>query len=160
MPSPMPAQTTPAAAKAGPHIVRVTRRLDASPERVFDAWTKVEIARQWMFMTPESQPTRRVSLDVRPGGRWNVTDIRATATGFEEVEHRGEYVEIVRPRRLVFTFGVAKFAPRVDRVTIELEPTGTGCLLTLTQEGAPADMIAAFEQGWTKMFAWLDTAVA
>ena len=53
----------------------------------------------------------------------------------EDVEHVGTYLEIERPRRLVFTFGVPKYSKLFTRVSIDLEPLPTGCVMTLTQEG-------------------------
>jgi uncharacterized protein YndB with AHSA1/START domain len=64
----------------------------------------------------------------------------------------GEYLEIDRPHRLVFTFAMPQFAPDIDRITVEIAPDGGGCVLTLTQEGLPPDYKAATEAGWGKMF--------
>ena len=66
------------------------------------------------------------------------------------MEHTGEYLEIDRPRRLVFTFGVLKYDPRYDRVTVEIRPVGGGCELTLTQEMHDyAAWGPQTQQGWT-----------
>ncbi|MEO6213056.1 MAG: SRPBCC domain-containing protein [Vicinamibacterales bacterium] len=49
----------------------------------------------------------------------------------------GEYIEIDRPRRLVFTLSVPRYSQAVDRLTIEIAPLPDGCLLALTDEMAP-----------------------
>jgi uncharacterized protein YndB with AHSA1/START domain len=69
------------------------------------------------------------------------------------VEHFGEYLEIDRPRRLVFTFSVDRHEPDGDRVAIDIVPLETGCELTLTHEMKPewAEYADRTEQGWTGM---------
>lgn len=119
-----------ARSEEGKIVVRVSRRYDAAPERVFDAWLDVEQARRWLFATPEGEIVV-AEIDPRVGGRFRFTDRR----GGEDWEHVGEYLEIDRPRRLVFRFGVLAIAPDLDRVTIEIEPRdGGGCELALTHE--------------------------
>ena len=125
---------------------RVTHRFSASPERVFDAWLDPEKARKWLFATASGQMVR-AEIDARVGGAFIFTDRRDG----EDVEHTGEYLEIDRPRRLVFTLSVEKYAQEVDRVTIEIAPLGTGCELTLTHEMHPdwAEYASRAEAGWT-----------
>jgi len=81
----------------------------------------------------------------------------------------GEYLEIDRPRRLVFTFSMPQFSPNSDRITVEIAPDGDGCLLTFTQEGAdiaeelrqlPPGAKVGSEQGWAEMFGRLAAALA
>lgn len=131
-----------------PIAVRVTRRYAASPERVFDAWLDAERAARFMFATPTGQIVR-AETDPRVGGRYTFTDRRDG----EDVEHTGEYLEIDRPRRLVFTFGVPSASPDFDRVTIDIVPLETGCELTLTHEMKPewAEYADRTEQGWASM---------
>lgn len=128
--------------------VRVTRRYDAAPERVFDAWLDAEKAAVWMFATPTGEMVR-AETDARVGGRFTFTDHRDG----EDVEHTGEYLEIDRPRRLVFTFGVPAYSPDFDRVSIDIIPLDAGCELTLTHEmGAQwAEYAGRTEHGWSLM---------
>ncbi len=131
-----------------PPSVRVTRRIAFPPERVFDAWLDPRLAAQWLFATPRGKMVR-AETDPRVGGRFIFVDRR----GEEEVEHTGEYLEIDRPRRLVFTFGVPKYSKDFTRVTVELAPCEGGCELTLTQEVHPGWAHFAFrsQDGWTKI---------
>ncbi len=123
--------------------VRVTRRFDASPESVFDAWLDPAKAIKWLFATPTGRMVR-VEIDARVGGLFNFTDRRDG----EDIEHVGTYFDIDRPRRLVFTFAVPKYSDLYTRVTIELAPLATGCELTLTHEGVLPQYIEPSQKGW------------
>jgi uncharacterized protein YndB with AHSA1/START domain len=127
--------------------LRLVRRFEASPERVFDAWTDPQLAAAWLFTGPDSQ-THRTEIDLRIGGRWEIVDRR----GGVDYRAIGEYLEIERPRRLVFTFGMPQFSEGFAKVTVEIAPDGAGALMTLIQEGLAPDAIAALEQGWREMF--------
>jgi uncharacterized protein YndB with AHSA1/START domain len=124
--------------------VKVTRHFNASPERVFDAWLDPQTVGKWLFATPKGQMVR-VEVDARAGGKWIIVDRR----NGEDVEHSGEYVEIDRPRRLVFTFRVPKYSSLTTEVTVEIEPAASGCDLTLTQTNVPAEYLGSNEKGWT-----------
>jgi uncharacterized protein YndB with AHSA1/START domain len=131
--------------------IRVTHSFAASAERVFDAWLDPERAGRWLFATPTGEMVRG-EIDGRVGGAFDFVDRREG----EDVEHVGEYVEIDRARRLVFTFGVPKYSPVRTRVTIDIEARGTGCDLTLTNEGVPAEWKEQSRDGWTGILASLD----
>lgn len=127
--------------------LRMTRRFAAAPERVFDAWLAPETARRWLFASAADE-AYHAEIDARVGGRYTIT-ARRQGVDYTAV---GEYLEIDRPRRLVFTFAMPQFAPEADWITVELAPDGDGCLLTFTQQGLPPEYIAATEEGWALMF--------
>jgi uncharacterized protein YndB with AHSA1/START domain len=127
--------------------VRVTRRFAASAERVFDAWLDPATARRWLFSTPTGEMIR-YEIDARVGGNFTFTDRR----NGEDVEHTGKYLEIDRPHRLVFTFGVPASSSEFAEVVVDIQslPDG-GCELTLTQEMKPefAEYRERTQDGWT-----------
>ena len=136
--------------------VRVTHRFArAKPERVFDAWLDPKTAGRWLFATPRGTITR-CDIDARVGGRFSI--VRADENG--EFDHEGEYLEIDRPRRLVFTFGIVRLAKEMSRVVIEIVPSGEGCELTLINEGVLAEYADRVPEGWTMILGNLEKSLA
>jgi uncharacterized protein YndB with AHSA1/START domain len=131
--------------------VVVTQSFTASPERVFDAFVDVKVARRFLFATATGEMIT-AQIDARVGGRFTFIERRPD---MGEVRHVGEYLEIERPRRLVFSFGVPQLDPRMTTVTIEIRPSGAGCELTLTNDGVPPDYAARNHEGWTRILAGL-----
>ena len=127
--------------------VVVTKHFDAPAERVFDAFLDVETARRFLFATATGEMIR-AEIDPRVGGRFTFTDRRPD---MGEVLHTGEYLEIDRPRRLVFTFGVPQFNPDYTRVTVEIVASGAGCDLTLTNDDVPAEYAERNAEGWGRI---------
>ncbi len=140
-------------AKAARHVT-VTHRYGISPERVFDAFLDVKTARRFLFATPAGAMIT-AEIDARVGGRFEFTERRPD---MGDVRHVGEYLEIKRPKRLVFTFGVPQLDPRMTTVTIEIRPQGVGCELTLTHEGVPPDYVERTRDGWSRILASLEPA--
>jgi len=134
--------------------VVVTRRYDMPPEKVFDAFLDVAIARHFLFATAKGEMIL-AETDPRVGGGFTFVERR---TDMGDIRHVGEYLEIDRPRRLVFTFGVPQYDPRMTTVAVDLKPDGAGCLLTLTNDGVPADYAERNHEGWSRMLAGLGPA--
>jgi len=135
--------------------VRVTRHYDARPERVFDAWLDPVIAGRFLFATPTGQMIR-AEIDARVGGKFTFTDRRPD---MGDVEHVGTYVEIDRPRRVVFDFAVPAYEPTLTRITLDFAPAGAGCDLTLTHDGVFEDYIKQTEHGWGMILGGLEKAL-
>lgn len=131
--------------------VRVSRRFDASAERVFDAWLDPATAGRWLYATKSGQ-MQRVEIDARVGGRYVIVEGRAEG----DAEHHGRYLEIDRPHRLVFTLA-ADADSAGDVVTVEIVRDGRGCTLTLTHMLAAewAQYADRTESGWADVLAAL-----
>ena len=134
--------------------VRVGRHFDYPPEQVFDAWLDPQTAGRWLFATPTGQMVR-VEIDARVGGRFVIVERRDG----QDAEHRGVYLEIDRPRRLVFSFG-DDIAFGATTVTVEIVETPGGCDLTLTHEGVGAEWQAQTHKGWNGILESLTQAFA
>ncbi|MGV3625991.1 MAG: SRPBCC family protein [Archangium sp.] len=133
--------------------VEVTHRFRASAERVYDAFFDPEKAAKFLFSTPSGRVVR-CEIDARVGGRFTIVDRR----GKEDVEHVGRYVELDRPRRIVFAFSVPKYSNDEDVVTVDIEARDSGCELTLTHE-VDAAFATRTKDGWSRMIEVLDEVV-
>lgn len=136
----------------------VSHKFSASPEKVFDAWLNPDMIGKFMF-GPGVRDEEIVSLntDARVGGSFSFIVRRKG----EEVDHVGEYLEINKPRHLVFTWAVREELPEKARILIDIVPIQTGCELTLTHEMSSdwADFIDSARAAWTKMLTALDRTV-
>ncbi len=131
-------------------MVRVFRSFAAPAEWVFDAWLDPTSIGKWMFgQAVRDEEVLHLKIEPRVGGAFSFL-VRRQGT---VIDHVGTYREIDRPRRLVFTWGIAGESSDESVVTIEVRPTGTGCELHLTHELDPkwADYVSRTEAGWTKM---------
>lgn len=136
-------------------IVKVTRRLGASAERVFDAWLDPQTVGEWLCSTPTGKVVR-VEIDAQVGGRYVIVDRRDVG----DVEHTGEYLEIDRPKRLVFTFVVPMFSTEATRVSIDIVPlSASSCEITLTHEGVFEEYASRTQDGWTKILEGLQRSI-
>ena len=109
--------------------VRVTRQVSAAPGRIFDAWLSADEARSFLFA---GRIGWAIGLEINPrvGGRFRI--VRHLDRG--DVEYSGEFLEIDRPHRLVFSLFIERYAQRDDRVIVELAPVARDSLLVLTHE--------------------------
>jgi uncharacterized protein YndB with AHSA1/START domain len=139
-----------------PIRIRVTRRFRHPPERVFDAWLDPALVARFL-PSAETGTLVRCEIDPRIGGGFVLVDRRADG----DVDHRGRYLEIDRPRRLVFTFGIPAVSPDEDVVTIEIAPCDGGCELTLTAEMDPAwrEYEDRSRQAWAGMLRALEATL-
>lgn len=88
--------------KAADAVVRIARQFPASRDEVFSAWTEPELFRQWF--TPPGGSSPSAELDVRPGGRYRIT-MKPPRGLPGPIQVVGAFLEVLRPERLVYTFG-------------------------------------------------------
>jgi uncharacterized protein YndB with AHSA1/START domain len=136
----------------------VTRRFQATAERVFDAWLNREMVGKWMFgPAVRDEEIVHLALTPRVGGSFSFLVERDG----EDIEHVGKYLEINRPERLVFTWIVTSETVG-SRVLVEIVAGDEGCELTLTQELHPswAEHVGRTEVEWGRMLRALELALA
>jgi uncharacterized protein YndB with AHSA1/START domain len=135
-------------------FLSIERAYPVAPEKVWRAWTDPEALKRWWMPRPDHRVSL-AELDVRVGGRFRI--VFGGPDG-EENEAAGEYLEVERHRRLVFTWHWPRSTPeRVSRVTITFMPSGGGTELVFRHDRfhdhAAADN---HKRGWTAAFAGLD----
>lgn len=141
----MPTKTQPRSDVAEKPSLTLKRRLNASPAKVFKAWTNPQDLSRWFG--PDNGPVTHAETDVRVGGGFHV--IFQTEDG-EEHDVSGVYREVVPDAKLVFTWAWRSTPERESLVTISIEPDGDGSHLTLHHaqffDKAARD---GHEYGWT-----------
>ena len=118
------------------HKIEIVRHIAAPPAVVYRHLTDES---KWILWQGTS-----ASLDPRPGGGFDVTMDNG-------MRARGEYIELVRNRRVVFTWGWEghpSVPPGSSRVEIDLRSSGEGTVLTLRHTGLPDDEIPPHTTGW------------
>lgn len=135
----------------------------ASPERVFDAWLDPVKVRAWAMQPVEgiaSFDLRRIEIDPRVGGKFTFSDMRPDG----EAIHWGYYLEIDRPRKLVFTWftSVEEEEENNSTVTLTIEPLATGCRATMihSMDDRWADYIEPTARAWTLQLRQIDMELA
>jgi len=125
-------------------ILEIRRRLKGGAEQIFDLWTKPDLMVRWMSPFPGAVDCK-ASSDLRPGGTFSL--VMSSAEASREVF--GTYVEIDRPRKLVFTW-IGPLTNNVNTlVTVELDPQGDETDLVLTHQRLPTSAIVeGHTKGW------------
>jgi uncharacterized protein YndB with AHSA1/START domain len=138
---------------------KVSHQFHAPAERVYDAWLDPEQVRRWMAAAlrelGQTGEMRQVEIAPQVGGSYVFSDLRDG----QEVAHWGEYLELERPERIVFTWRVVEFEEfELSRVTLTLAPAGEGCTATLTHDldARWAEYVPQTEHGWACMLAAVD----
>ena len=95
----------------------MTRTFDAPRDLVFEAHSSCEHMSNWWG--PRKYEVASCEIDFRPGGSWRIT--HKSEDGPEEHGFRGEYREIVRPERIVWTFEYEGMPGHISVETLTLE---------------------------------------
>ena len=142
-------------------IFRMARTFDATPDRVFAAWTDPEQFGAWFG--PTGMKTIECELDAKVGGAWRLMgegkNIPGRAQGPVRPTVSGKYLEVEPPQRLVFTWAWHEkddfSSPRGQEsvVTVQFKPVGGRTEMVFTQAVfKDQQSLEAHQRGWTESF--------
>jgi uncharacterized protein YndB with AHSA1/START domain len=124
-----------------------TLTIDASPETVWEFLVDPEKLMHWKGINAD--------LDASPGGIFRCEVIPGHIA-------RGEYVEIDKPNRLVFTWGWdgdESVPPGSSTIEIELTAEGDGTSLRFVHKDLPSpEAVSSHAHGWDHYLPRLETA--
>jgi uncharacterized protein YndB with AHSA1/START domain len=124
-----------------------TIAIDASPETVWEFFVDPQKLMRWMGIDAE--------LDAQPGGIYRCNVIPGHTA-------RGEFVEVDKPHRVVFTWGWDGndgVPPGSSTIEAELTPGGAGTRLRFVHRDLPnAEAVASHTAGWDHYLARLEIA--
>ena len=135
------ASRTPAASRIS---LVVRKSIPARPDRVFEAWTNASELQKW-WGTKEIACIG-AEIDLRIGGRYRIGNKLPDGT---VLWITGEFEEIERPRRLVFTWNTEPETKAAERVTVQFEARGSATEVIVTHERIPDPATRErHEYGW------------
>lgn len=124
------------------HQIQLKRKLAATPEEVYEAWTDAGSLSQWMV--PIVGGRTEVQADARVGGALRI-DMYGLSSQHQQP---AEYLRLERPRLIEFSWVADPAAEHRSIVTVELKPVGRDeTELTLTHRLLPSEASAQNHQG-------------
>ena len=135
-------------ARPGSDAVRLERTIAAPRETVFDAWLTADVLKRW-WPAGSDWETPVAEVDARVGGRLRL--VMRSPDG-EEFGGTGEFLEIERPERLVYSWTWDGHAAHEGTNLVEVDfaerEDGT-TLVVLTNSGlADEEARDAHREGW------------
>ena len=133
------------------YLVTVRREIAAPAEVLFDAWLDAQSLGSWL--KPSGIRETRAETDPRVGGSFRIVMVNDESS----IEHTGNYREIDRPHRLVFTWSSPSTNFRDSIVTVTFEPSANSTVVEIHQVGLPDEAArAGHHEGWTDALRELD----
>ena len=140
--------------------VVITRIFDAPRERVFNAWTEPDQVAAWFGPEHMDTPRERINIDLRVGGRYELTMVRREGDGEMTIGY--EIVELVEPELLVLRSDPMPDVGMHDGtvVRVELHDHGEKTRMTLTDGPLPPEMRDHAGAGWNAAFDKIEALVS
>lgn len=128
----------------------IRREYAAPPQRVYDAWTTPEQARE--FLCPQGMTVSDIAMDVRAGGAYRIAMLTPENEAYVA---SGTYRDVVPGKRLSMTWQWLEDDPAQRHetlVTVEFRPHPIGTELVLTHERlSSAESRERHAHGWTSI---------
>ena len=123
----------------------VRKFIQATPERLFTAWTQPEQLKKWWG--PESVICVDAEVDLRIGGRYRIGNKLPDGT---ILWISGEFQVIEPPHKLVYTWRVGAESQPVELVAVSFEPRPGGATEVIVVHERISDKTARdrHEHGW------------
>ena len=129
-----------------PDYVYVTY-IRTTPEKAWQAFTEVEVMRQW-WVDPKGGCVRVNVSDWKPGSDWK----HQRADGSNIVDILGKVIEFTPPKRMVLTWGRPSEEMDItkhSRLTIDIDCyTDELVKLTITHDELDESMLKGISGGW------------
>jgi uncharacterized protein YndB with AHSA1/START domain len=146
---------------AGAVELRTSRRLPASPEEVFDAYTDAEKQKIWFSILDEEPGIVEIEVDLRVGGQQVAVWGPSEDMLFRETQ---TFLQIDRPHRLVTeSVGSSPDGETMTTlITVTFEADGAETVMSVHQTGFPSPEVRDFfaAEVWTgaleRIAAYLD----
>jgi uncharacterized protein YndB with AHSA1/START domain len=130
---------------------RIKKRFNAPREKVFDAWTKPEVLKQWWC--PEGWTPTEIEVDLRVGGAFRIGMQRLS--GGTTVYVRGRFSEIHAPETLSFSWQWENAFDGMPQtyVTLRFKDVGIETELLLMHQNLPEIPVCLqHRSGWLEAF--------
>jgi uncharacterized protein YndB with AHSA1/START domain len=132
--------------------VLITRIFDAPREQVFRAWTDPDEVAAWYGPEQMETPRERISIDLRVGGRYELTMVQRG--GDREFTVGYEIVELVEPELLVLRSDAMPGMHEPTVVHVEFHDHGAKTRMTLSDgpyPGGAGHAAAGYEAAFDKL---------
>jgi uncharacterized protein YndB with AHSA1/START domain len=117
---------------SGGVTLEVRKTIDATPERLFAAWTDPNQLIAWWG--PEGVACTGAEIDLRLGGRYRIGN---RLNDGNEIWIVGTFEAIDRPRLLTYSWLVEGVQADAERVTVRFETRGSATEVIVTHERIP-----------------------
>ncbi|TDU32470.1 uncharacterized protein YndB with AHSA1/START domain [Panacagrimonas perspica] len=135
------------------HTFQNFHKVMIPPERLFAAWVDPGLMKTWLLKTGTNEISR-VETEPRVGGTFRILEI--TEDG-ERIEHVGEYLEVNRPKRLMFRLEAPRRFGGTSVVSVDIAAGGEGSWMGFVQTGVEKK---SSEAAWRDMFRRMEDALA
>lgn len=117
-------------------MITLTQEFSATPEAVYTAWLSSEGHTAMTGAQAECEPEEGTQFSAWDGYIW------------------GKNVELTPNKKIVQSWRTSEFPENSSDslLTIEIEPTENGTMLTLNHEGTPQDQEDNYRTGWVEHY--------